>query len=424
MYKLKDVKIAVVGLGYVGLPLALAFGKKRSVIGYDISADRVNELKNGYDRTKENTAQELRAVPYVRYTANAADLAKANFYILALPTPVNEFNVPDFDPLVAATSMVARHLKKGDVVVYESTVYPGATREICVPVLEKYSGLTFNKDFFVGYSPERISPADKSKVGDIVKITSGSTKDTARLVDEVYKEIITAGTFPVSSMEVAEACKVIENTQRDVNIGFMNEVAILLNKLNIDTKEVLQAMKTKWNALSFVPGLVGGHCIGIDPYYLVHKAQAVGHNMGIVKATRMINDSMGFFIANEIVLLAAQKKISAPGAKALLMGATFKENCPDIRNSKPLDIKKELEKLNIAVDVYDPIVDAKEMKKIFGITVVSKPKKGAYDIIIISVMHDIFKEMKFDDIRAFGKKTCVIYDVKSIFPRSKTDGGL
>ncbi len=416
--------IAVIGLGYVGLPLAVEFGKKFKVIGFDISEDRINELKDGHDRTNEISSEELAQAENLTYTTDEAVLAEANFYILALPTPVNQFNVPDFDALVSASQTVGKYLQKNDIVVYESTVYPGATREVCVPALERISGLKLNTDFFVGYSPERISPADMNKVSDIIKVTSGSTPESAEIIDAVYQEIITAGTYLVSSMEVAEACKVVENAQRDVNIGFMNEIAVLLGKLDIDTKEVLDAMKTKWNALGFVPGLVGGHCIGIDPYYLVHKSQSVGHNMGILKATRNINDSMGFHIANEIILLSAQKNIAIPGSRALLMGVTFKENCPDVRNSKPLDIKKELERYNMIVDVYDPVAKPAEMKKFFDIDMVTQPQNAQYDIIIIAVMHDEFKKLSIDQIRAFGKNPTIIYDIKSIFPKKDTNGRL
>ncbi len=415
--------IAVVGMGYVGLPLAVEFSKKFNVIGFDISKNRIDQLSKNIDLTKEISSDELEKAN-VQFTSEEKDLATANFYILALPTPVNKFNVPDFKPLVSASKTVGKYLKNNDIVVYESTVYPGATREICIPALEKASNLKCDKDFFVGYSPERISPADMNKVSDIVKVVSGSTEEIGKEINAIYQEIITAGTHLVSSLEVAEACKVVENAQRDVNIGFMNEIAILFSKLNIDTKEVLDAMKTKWNALGFVPGLVGGHCIGIDPYYLVHKSQSVGHDMSILKATRNVNDSMGFVIANKIVLLAMQKEIPSPGMKALLMGVTFKENCPDVRNSKPLDIKGELEKFNISVDVYDPVVDPAEMKELFNIEVVKKPKKGNYDIIILSVMHDEFKAMNFEAIQALGKEKCVIYDVKSIFPKEKSDGRL
>ena len=338
----EDYIIAVVGLGYVGLPLAVEFGKKFKVIGFDINKERINNLAKAIDITNETSSKEIRAAKKLRFTSEEKALAEANIFILALPTPVNEFNVPDFNPLISASTTVGKYLKKKDIVIYESTVYPGATREICVPALEKISGLKFNVDFFTGYSPERISPADKNKVVDIIKVTSGSNAKTAKIVDALYKEIITAGTYPVNSMEVAEACKVMENAQRDVNIGFMNEAAILMNKLNIDTKEVLGAMKTKWNALGFVPGLVGGHCIGIDPYYLVHKAQSVGHSMGIIKATRNVNDQMGFYIAEQTILLASKKGIAIPGARALLMGATFKEDCPDIRNAKPLDMSTKI----------------------------------------------------------------------------------
>lgn len=424
MRELEKTKIAVIGLGYVGLPLAVAFSKKFSVIGFDIGRARVEELKKGHDRTRETSKEDLVANEKLVFTDQESDLASANVYILALPTPVNEYNVPDFTDLVSASNTVGKYISKEDVIIYESTVYPGATREICVDALEKTSGLKFNQDFFVGYSPERISPADKLKLPDIVKVTSGSTPETADFVDALYKEIIKAGTLKVSSLEVAEACKVIENAQRDVNIGFMNEVAVLLNKLDIDTKEVLEAMKTKWNALSFVPGLVGGHCIGVDPYYLVHKAQSVGHNMGILRATRTINDGMGFYVANEVVQLMAQSNMAIAGSRVLMMGITFKENCPDIRNARPLDIKKELEKYNVIVDVMDPVADSKEVKKIFNIDVVENPKENFYDGIIIAVMHSQFRELGIEKIKSFGKSNAVVYDLKSIYPKNESQGRL
>lgn len=425
MKDIKDSKISVVGLGYVGLPLAVSFAKKFQVVGYDISQSRVDELNEGHDRTREINKESLEAVSKnLKFTTNEREIGDANIYILALPTPVNEFNVPDFDPLIAASETVGKYIEPGDVIIFESTVYPGATREICAPAIEKASGLVFNKDFFLGYSPERVSPADHSNVEKIIKVTSGSTPEVGNYVDSLYKEIVVAGTHLVSSMEAAEACKVIENAQRDVNIGFMNEVAILMNKLDINTAEVIGAMRTKWNALGFVPGLVGGHCIGVDPYYLVHKAQSVGHNMGILKATRTINDGMGYYIAQQIISLAAKKHVSAPGAKALLLGATFKENCPDIRNSRPLDIKKALEEFNIQVDVYDPVVVPSEMKKHYDIDVVEKLENGAYDIIVLAVMHDEIKAMNPEQIQALGKNPSVIYDIKSILPRGVADGAL
>ncbi len=424
MKKLKGTKIAVVGLGYVGLPLVVAFSKKFDVIGYDINQYRVAELKNGIDRTKELSTEDLAQSERLVFTGKESDIATSNVYILALPTPVNEFNVPDFTALVQASSTVGKYVAEGDIIIYESTVYPGATREICVDAIEQTSGLQFNKNFFVGYSPERISPADKLKLADIKKVTSGSTEEIADFVDALYKEIITAGTHRVSSLEVAEACKVIENAQRDVNIGFMNEVAVLLNKLNIDTKEVLDAMKTKWNALPFVPGLVGGHCIGVDPYYLIHKSQSVGHNMGILRATRTINDGMGFYIANEIVQIMSKNNIGTPGAKVLLMGTTFKENCPDVRNARPLDIKKSLEQYTIVVDVYDPVADPEEMKRIFDISLVKNPKKGEYDGIVIAVMHNQFADLGIKKIQSFGKKNSVIYDLKSMYEKHETHGRL
>jgi len=424
MKKLKGTKIAVVGLGYVGLPLVVAFSKKFDVIGYDINQYRVAELKNGIDRTKEMSTEDLAQSERLVFTGKESDIATSNVYILALPTPVNEFNVPDFTALVQASSTVGKYVAEGDIIIYESTVYPGATREICVDAIEQTSGLQFNKNFFVGYSPERISPADKLKLADIKKVTSGSTEEIADFVDALYKEIITAGTHRVSSLEVAEACKVIENAQRDVNIGFMNEVAVLLNKLNIDTKEVLDAMKTKWNALPFVPGLVGGHCIGVDPYYLIHKSQSVGHNMGILRATRTINDGMGFYIANEIVQIMSKNNIGTPGAKVLLMGTTFKENCPDVRNARPLDIKKSLEQYTIVGDVYDPVADPEEMKRIFDISLVKNPKKGEYDGIVIAVMHNQFADLGIKKIQSFGKKNSVIYDLKSMYEKHETHGRL
>ncbi|MGK2848929.1 MAG: nucleotide sugar dehydrogenase [Minisyncoccota bacterium] len=424
MRTLEKTKIAVVGLGYVGLPLALAFSKKFSVIGFDISHDRISELKSGYDRTRETSKNDLIETEKLIFTDKESDIVSANVYILALPTPVNEFNVPDFTALINASSSVGRYVAEGDVIIYESTVYPGATREICVPAIEEGSGLKFNEDFFVGYSPERISPADTLKLADIKKVTSGSNEETADFVDTLYKEIITAGTHRVSSLEAAEACKVIENAQRDVNIGFMNEVAILLNKLDIDTKEVTDAMKTKWNALPFVPGLVGGHCIGVDPYYLVHKAQSVGHNMGILKATRTINDGMGFYVANEIAQLMSRNNLGIPGSKVLLMGTTFKENCPDIRNARPLDIKKALEGYNIIVDVYDPVANPTEMKKIYDIDLVENPEEGSYDGIVIAVMHNQFAELGIQKIKSFGKENSIIYDLKSIYKKSETHGRL
>ncbi len=425
MKAMRDSKIAVVGLGYVGLPLAVAFAKKFPVIGYDIGQTRIDELNHGNDRTREISKTELEAVASnLTFTTNEREMVNANIYILALPTPVNKFNVPDFDPLIAASETVGKYIAAGDVIIFESTVYPGATREICAPAIEKASGLVFNKDFFLGYSPERVSPADHNNVTQIIKVTSGSTPEVGQYVDALYKEIITAGTYPVSTMEVAEACKVIENAQRDVNIGFMNEVAILMNKLGINTAEVIGAMRTKWNALPFVPGMVGGHCIGVDPYYLVHKAQSVGHNMGILKATRTINDSMGYYIAQQIITLASKKNVAAPGSRALLMGATFKENCPDIRNSRPLDIKRALEEMNVIVDVYDPIVDPDDIKTHYGIEIVKDLQKGYYDIIILAVMHSEIKAMTPDAIRALGKDPSVIYDVKSVLPAGIADGAL
>lgn len=422
MKSIKKTKIAVVGMGYVGLPLAVAFGRKIDTIGFDINFERIRELKAGKDKTKEMSQEKISEAKKLSFASDILELKKSNFFIVAVPTPVDDFKIPDFNPLIKASASIAKALKKGDVVVYESTVYPGATEEICIPVLEKESGLVYNKDFFAGYSPERISPADKNEVCDIVKVTSGSTVEIGKYVDSVYKEIITAGTFLVSDMKVAEACKVVENTQRDINIAFMNEISIIMNKMGIEAKDVLAAMKTKWNALSFTPGLVGGHCIGVDPYYLIHKAYELGYSMEISRNARIVNDGMPKFIAERAVLEMSKRKINPGKSKALLMGVSFKENCPDIRNARPFDIAKELKKYGMAVDFFDPVVDAKEVKKVEKVVLTKNPAVGHYDVIILAVAHKKFIDIGVEKIRTFGKKDkCVFFDIKAIFGKNDSD---
>ena len=422
MKSIKNTKIAVIGMGYVGLPLAIAFGKKVETVGFDINKKRIQELKNYEDVSKEMSKDEIKNAKKLCFSDNILDLEKYNFFIVAVPTPVDQFKIPDFSPLTKASASVAKILKKGDVVVYESTVYPGATEEICVPILEKESGLIYNKDFFVGYSPERISPADNNNIQDIVKVTSGSTVEIGKYVDSVYKEIITAGTFLVEDMRVAEACKVIENTQRDINIAFMNEISIAMERMGIETRDVLAAMKTKWNALSFVPGLVGGHCIGVDPYYLIHKAYEFGYSMEISRNARNVNDRMPKFIAEKVAVKICENKITPSKAKVLIMGASFKENCADIRNARPFDIAKELRKYGMSVDFFDPIVDAEEVKKVEKITLIKNPAIGYYDVIVLAVAHKKFIDMGIKKIRTFGKKDkSVLFDIKAIFKKSDSD---
>lgn len=422
MNNVKNTKIAVVGMGYVGLPLAVAFGKKLETVGFDIKKERIEDLKRGVDLSREIDKKEIESSPKLTFSSEMADLEGCNFYIVAVPTPVDECKIPDFNPLIKASFSIAKVLKKGDVVVYESTVYPGATEMVCVPILEKESGLVFNKDFYAGYSPERISPADKNKVQDIVKVTSGSTIEAGKYIDSIYKLIITAGTFLVDDMRVAEACKVIENTQRDVNIAFMNEISIVLKKMGIETRDVLAAMKTKWNALSFVPGLVGGHCIGVDPYYLIHKAYEFGYSMEVARNSRIVNDGMPKFIAEQTVFAMCKKKINPAKARALLMGASFKENCPDIRNARPFDIAKELREYNISVDIYDPVVNKKEVKNENDIKLLDNPEKGVYDVIVLAVAHQKFVDLGVKKIKSFGKKNdAIFFDVKNIFGKDSSD---
>ncbi|WP_029778617.1 Vi polysaccharide biosynthesis UDP-N-acetylglucosamine C-6 dehydrogenase TviB [Acinetobacter baumannii] len=412
----------MIGLGYVGLPLAVEFGKKVPVVGFDIYQKRISELKSGQDHTLEVSPEELKQAAQLSYTTNLEDLKDCNFFIVTVPTPIDNYKQPDLTPLVKASTSIGKILKKGDIVVYESTVYPGATEEVCIPVLEEISGLTFNKDFFAGYSPERINPGDKlHRVTNILKITSGSTPEVADYVDEVYNLIIEAGTHKAASIKVAEAAKVIENTQRDVNIALINELALIFNKLGIDTEEVLKAAGTKWNFLPFRPGLVGGHCIGVDPYYLTHKAQAIGYHPEIILAGRRLNDSMGAYVVTQLVKGMIKKKIQVEGAKVLVLGLSFKENCPDIRNTKVIDIVKELQEYHMDVDVYDPWIDSEETQHEYGITPVKQPTAGQYDAVILAVAHNEFKEMGIEAIRSLGKTSHVLYDLKYVLAQSESD---
>lgn len=417
---LNDAKLAVIGLGYVGLPLAVEFGKKRPVIGYDINPQRISELAAGHDRTLEVEDDELAAAD-VRYSSDESVLAEANVYIVTTPTPIDEHKRPDLRPVLSASEAIGRHLGQGDVVIYESTVYPGATEEDCVPVLERVSGLRFNEDFHVGYSPERINPGDKEhRVATILKVTSGSTPETAQFVDELYRSVITAGTHLAPSIRVAEAAKVIENTQRDVNIALVNELAVLFNRLDIDTQAVLEAAGTKWNFLPFRPGLVGGHCIGVDPYYLTHKAQAVGYHPEIILAGRRLNDGMGGYVASQLVKRMTKEGIGVRGARVLVMGLTFKENTPDLRNSRVVDIIEELREFDITVDVADPWADPEEARHEYGVDLID-PQDGAYDGIVLAVAHDQFKQLGAERIRALGKPDHVLFDLKYVLAAGEAD---
>lgn len=416
------LKLAVIGLGYVGLPLAVEFGKVRDVIGFDINARRIDELTRGIDSTLEVSPEELQLAKGLRYTTDPNALKEANTYIITVPTPIDEHKRPDLTPLLKASETVGRVLKKGDIVVYESTVYPGATEEDCVPVLERTSGLTYNVDFFAGYSPERINPGDREhRVPDIKKVTSGSTPEIAEVVNALYGEIIRAGTHKAESIRVAEAAKVIENTQRDLNIALINELAIIFNKLNIDTESVLKAAGTKWNFLPFRPGLVGGHCIGVDPYYLTHKAQSIGYHPEIILAGRRLNDGMGAYVVSQLVKAMLKRKIQVEGSRVLVMGLTFKENCPDLRNTRVVDIIKELAEYNISTDVYDPWVSADEAFHEYGIHPISSPAKNTYDGIIVAVAHQQFKEMPPAAYRDLGRPQHVLYDLKYVLPRGASD---
>lgn len=417
-----DTRIAILGLGYVGLPLAAEFGKHIPTLGFDINKARLEELQGGFDSTLEVSKEELVQASLLTYSSEIDALKKCNVFIVTVPTPINEHKQPDLTPLLKASAVIGKALKQGDVVIYESTVYPGATEEECVPVLERESGLVFNKDFYCGYSPERINPGDKEhRVTSILKVTSGSTPEVADFVDNLYRSIITAGTYKASSIKVAEAAKVIENTQRDVNIGLINELAVIFNKLDIDTEEVLKAAGTKWNFLPFRPGLVGGHCIGVDPYYLTHKAQSVGYHPEIILAGRRLNDGMGAYVVSQLVKSMLKKRIQVDGARVLVLGLTFKEDCPDLRNTKVVDIVGELSDYGINVDCYDPWINAADAEHEYNITPVSVPAQGAYDAVIIAVAHKQFKEIGVEGIRAFGKTEHVLYDLKYILPADAAD---
>lgn len=418
----ENIKLAIIGLGYVGLPLAVEFGKYRSVVGFDINQQRIDALNQGHDSTLEVDDQELAEAKHLSFSAEHTSLKDCNVYIVTVPTPIDEHKRPDLTPLLKASETIGQTLKKGDVVIYESTVYPGATEEDCVPVLEKVSGLTFNEEFFVGYSPERINPGDKEhRVTTITKVTSGSTPEIAELVDKLYGSIITAGTHKASCIKVAEAAKVIENTQRDLNIALINELSMIFNRIGIDTEEVLQAAGTKWNFLPFRPGLVGGHCIGVDPYYLTHKAQSIGYHPEVILAGRRINDGMGRHVASELVKAMLHRCIQVNGARVLVMGLTFKENCPDLRNTRVVDVVNELKEYKIAVDVHDPWINAAESEHEYGITPIEEPEQGAYDAIILAVGHHQFKTMGAQDIRGLGKPEHILYDLKYTLPKAEVD---
>jgi UDP-N-acetyl-D-galactosamine dehydrogenase len=425
MLSLDKVKIGIVGLGYVGLPLAVEFGRRFETYGLDVNPKRVEELKRGFDRSREVEAEELKRAEALKFTTDPKDLRDCNVFIVTVPTPIDRNKRPDLKPLTSATRTVGKLLKPGDVVVYESTVYPGATEEVCVPLLEEESGLKFNRDFFAGYSPERINPGDKQhRLTTIVKVTSGSTPEVAEFVDQLYRSIIPAGTHKASSIKVAEAAKVIENTQRDVNIALINELAVLFHKLGLDTLEVLAAAGSKWNFLPFRPGLVGGHCIGVDPYYLTHKAQEIGHHPEIILAGRRINDAMGEYVVARVVKLMNQRRIHVCQAEVLILGLTFKENCPDIRNTRVIDMIREFETYSAKVEVYDPWAYPDEARKELGINLLDELRPGKYDAIIIATAHDQFRKMGAEKIRALGKPHAVLFDVKGILPKKCVDGRL
>ena len=415
-------KIGIIGLGYVGLPLAVAFGKRYPTLGFDINQSRVEQLLAGHDSTLEVSDEALKASPFMSYSFSPSDLESCNVYIITVPTPIDEHNQPDLTPLVKASQMLGTVIKKGDILVYESTVYPGATEEVCIPEVEKVSGLKFNVDFFAGYSPERINPGDKEhRITNILKVTSGSTPEVAEQVDQLYKSIITAGTHKASSIKVAEAAKVIENTQRDVNIALINELSIIFNKLDIDTLEVLEAAGTKWNFLPFRPGLVGGHCIGVDPYYLTHKAQSVGYHPEMILAGRRLNDGMGEYVVSQLIKKMLKKRIHVEGSNVLVMGLTFKENCPDLRNTKVVDIVSELKEYNINVDISDPWCSNEDAKHEYGLSLVENIQDNHYDAIILAVGHNQFKELGAEVIRSYGKHKHVLYDLKYLLKQSESD---
>lgn len=420
---LDDVKLAVIGLGYVGLPLAAEFGKTRRVVGFDINKERIAELNAGSDSTLELSQDELAAATHLSFSTDIETLRECNLFIVTVPTPIDAYKRPDLTLLTKASETIGRVLKRGDIVIYESTVYPGATEEDCVPVLEGVSGLKFNEDFYVGYSPERINPGDKEhRLPNIKKVTSGSTPAVAELIDKLYGSIITAGTHKASSIRVAEAAKVIENTQRDLNIALINELAIIFNKMGINTLDVLEAAGTKWNFLPFRPGLVGGHCIGVDPYYLTHKAEAIGHRAEIILAGRRLNDAMGAYVAGQLVKAMLKKRIQVDGARVLIMGLTFKENCPDLRNTKVIDVIAELRDYGAVVDVWDPRADPKEAAFEYGLDLILHPQTGIYDGIIAAVAHEEFRTIGVEKIRRLGKiNKHILYDLKSVFPAATSD---
>ena len=425
MFNVDQAKIAIIGLGYVGLPLAVQFGKRFPTIGFDINKARIAELRAGKDSSLEVEPDELAQAGRLRVTGEPSELESCNVYVVTVPTPIDQFKRPDLRPLISASHTVGKTLKKGDVVIYESTVYPGCTEEDCVPVLELESGLKFNRDFFAGYSPERINPGDKEhRVTSIKKVTSGSTPEAADFVDELYRSIIEAGTHKASSIRVAEAAKVIENTQRDVNIALINELALLFHRLGIDTLEVLEAAGSKWNFLPFRPGLVGGHCIGVDPYYLTHKAQEIGYHPDIILAGRRINDNMGAHVAERVVKMMTRRRIQVVDARILVLGLTFKENCPDIRNTRAIDIVRELQGFHAQVDVYDPWANPEETQHEYGITPIASPQPGGYDAIILAVAHRQFRDMGTAQIRALGKPAHVLFDVKGLLPADQVDDRL
>ncbi|MEC6127704.1 Vi polysaccharide biosynthesis UDP-N-acetylglucosamine C-6 dehydrogenase TviB [Acinetobacter ursingii] len=422
MFQLEQLSIAIIGLGYVGLPLAVEFGKQKTTIGFDINQQRIAELLAGHDHTLETSAEELKQAVNLRYTHDFTELKQSNFFIVTVPTPIDDFKQPDLTPLIKSSETIGQVLKKGDIVVYESTVYPGATEEVCIPVLEKISGLIFNQDFFVGYSPERINPGDKQRrVTNILKITSGSTPEVADYIDQVYQLIIDAGTYKAPSIKVAEAAKVIENTQRDVNIALINELALIFNKLDIDTEEVLKAAGTKWNFLPFRPGLVGGHCIGVDPYYLTHKAQSIGLHPEIILAARRLNDRMGEYVATQLIKEMVKQRIQVVGSKILIMGLSFKENCPDIRNTKIVDMVKALKEYDLDLDIYDPWVDDTEVQHEYGLAPIKELHQGQYDAIVLAVAHDQFKRMTIDQFIQLGKEKHVLYDLKYVIDKAHSD---
>ncbi len=420
--QMKDVRLAVIGLGYVGLPLLIEFAKKFPATGYDIHQQRIDELTRGLDVTNEMTPEELMAATNARYSSDLAALRDANVYIVTVPTPIDQQKRPDFGPLEKASTAVGGVLKQGDVVIYESTVYPGATEEVCVPILEKVSGLRFNKDFFVGYSPERINSGDKlHRLPTIVKVTSGSTPETAEFVDALYRQIISAGTHKASSLKVAEAAKVIENTQRDLNIALINELCIIFEKIGIDTEEVLKAAGTKWNFLNFRPGLVGGHCISVDPYYLTHKAQQIGYHPDVILAGRKINDNMGYYIAERVIKLLTRKRIHVVDSRILVLGFAFKENCPDLRNTRVIDVVAGLQEFNARVDIHDPWVSPAEARHEYGIDLVKDIVPGTYDAVIVAVAHESFKQGGIAAVRSYCKPGGLIFDVKYILPQDAPD---